>query len=130
LAAKHSRPGPIFYKQRRNGISGESIQIFKFRTMKLREEAEGQIRQASKDDERITAVRRFLRRLSLDELPQPLNVVRGELSLTGPRPHAVEHSELYRSCVPRYMMRHKVKPGLDLKILLMTPFVLVHRNAY
>jgi len=167
LLIRLTSPGPVLFRQQRNGVGGESIEIFKFRTMKLHDATGGQLIQASKDDERITAVGRFLRRTSLDELPQLLNILKGELSLVGPRPHAVEHTELYKSRIPKYMLRHKVKPGitgwaqvngyrgqtetsekmarriehdlwyiqnwslwLDLKILLMTPFVMIHSNAY
>jgi Undecaprenyl-phosphate glucose phosphotransferase len=167
LLIKLTSPGPVFFRQRRHGVGGEAIEIFKFRTMKLHREREGQVTQAAQDDERITAGGLFLRRTSLDELPQLLNVLKGEMSLVGPRPHAVEHNELYKSRIPKYMLRHKVKPGmtgwaqvngyrglteskekmalriehdlwyiqnwslwLDVKILLMTPFVMIHSNAY
>ena len=135
--------------------------------MKLHRETPGQVTQAAPDDGRVTSIGRWLRRSSLDELPQLFNVLKGEMSLVGPRPHAIEHNDLFKSRIPRYMLRHKVKPGitgwaqvngfrgqtdtpekmalriehdlwyiqnwslwLDVKILLMTPLVMMHRNAY
>lgn len=159
--------GPALFHQKRHGMDGEFIRILKFRTMSVHAEAEGQVTQATPADARITTIGKFLRRTSLDELPQLFNVLKGEMSLVGPRPHAIEHNELYKSRIPRYMLRHKVKPGLtgwaqvngfrgqtdtpekmamrieydlwyiqnwslwlDVKVLLMTPFVMIHRNAY
>jgi putative colanic acid biosynthesis UDP-glucose lipid carrier transferase len=157
---------PVLYRQRRLGVDGEGIEVLKFRTMK-KQAGEAAFRQATQDDDRVTAIGRFLRKTSLDELPQIFNVLRGEMSLVGPRPHPLELNDEFKSQIPKYMLRHKVKPGitgwaqvngfrgqtdtpekmalriqhdlwyiqnwtlwLDLKILLMTPFVLVHRNAY
>ena len=157
---------PVIFNQSRHGISGDSIEIMKFRTMKKGAEKQ-QFNQAQRGDGRVTTVGKYLRKTSLDELPQLLNVLKGEMSLVGPRPHPIELNEEYKSRIPRYMLRHKVKPGitgwaqvngyrggteteekmslriehdlwyiqnwslwLDLKILLMTPFVMVHRNAY
>ena len=159
--------GPALFRQKRHGVGGEFIEILKFRSMILHEEPEGQVTQATSKDPRITNIGKFLRKTSLDELPQLFNVLKGEMSLVGPRPHAIEHNELYKSRIPKYMLRHKVKPGitgwaqvngfrgltdtpekmamriehdlwyimnwslwLDLKILLMTPLVMIHRNAY
>ena len=159
--------GPALFRQKRHGVGGEFIEILKFRSMTLHEEPEGQVTQATSTDPRITIIGKFLRKTSLDELPQLFNVLKGEMSLVGPRPHAIEHNELYKSRIPKYMLRHKVKPGitgwaqvngfrgltdtpekmamriehdlwyiknwslwLDLKILLMTPLVMIHPKAY
>jgi len=156
---------PAIFRQRRLGVGGESIEILKFRTM--RSDAEAAFRQAIPDDDRVTPIGRLLRQTSLDELPQILNVLKGEMSLVGPRPHPFALNDEFKSRIPKYMLRHKVKPGitgwaqvngfrgqtdtpekmalriqhdlwyiqnwslwLDLKILLMTPFVMMHRNAY
>ena len=111
LVIKLSSPGPIIFKQRRYGLDGKEIAIYKFRTMGVTEDGE-QIRQASKTDSRITRVGRVLRRSSMDELPQLINVLQGRMSLVGPRPHAVAHNEEYRKLIKGYMMRHKVLPGI------------------
>ena len=112
LLVKLSGPGPVLFHQKRHGMGGEAIDILKFRTMKIHSEPEGEVIQASRDDDRITKIGHFLRRTSLDELPQLINVLRGEMSLVGPRPHAVEHNESFKSRIPKYMLRHKVKPGI------------------
>lgn len=112
LLIKLSGPGPVLFHQKRHGVGGDAIDILKFRTMTLHTEPEGLVIQASRDDDRITKIGRILRRSSLDELPQLINVLRGEMSLVGPRPHAVEHNESFKSRIPRYMLRHKVKPGI------------------
>jgi len=167
LLVKLSSPGPVLFHQQRHGLNGDLIEILKFRTMTEHEEEDGAVTQATPEDERVTWIGRWLRHTSLDELPQLLNVLKGEMSLVGPRPHAAEHNELFKSRIPRYMLRHKVKPGLtgwaqvngfrgqteseekmelriehdlwyiqnwslwlDLKILLLTPLVMVHPNAY
>lgn len=111
LLIKLSSPGPIIFRQRRYGLDGQIIDVYKFRTMTVTEDG-SQIQQATRDDARITAVGRFLRRYSLDELPQLFNVLRGEMSLVGPRPHAVAHNEEYRRLIKGYMVRHKVLPGI------------------
>ncbi len=111
LGVKLSSPGPIIFKQQRYGLDGHEITVFKFRTMKVCEDGP-QIRQATPDDQRVTALGRFLRRTSLDELPQFINVLQGSMSIVGPRPHAVAHNEYYRHLIPGYMLRHKVRPGL------------------
>src|ERR1700736_4350206 len=108
---KFSSPGPIIFKQRRYGLDGREIAVYKFRTMKVTEDG-AQIRQASKTDSRITRVGGILRRTSLDELPQLINVLQGRMSLVGPRPHAVAHNEEYRKLIKGYMVRHKVLPGI------------------
>ena len=108
---KLSSAGPVLFKQRRYGLDGRQIIVYKFRTMKVLEDGE-EIRQATRDDERITPLGRFLRRTSLDELPQFVNVLQGRMSIVGPRPHAVAHNETYRKLINGYMVRHKVKPGI------------------
>ena len=112
VLVKLSGPGPVLFHQKRHGIGGDAIDILKFRSMKVHDEPDGEVIQASRDDDRITTIGRFLRRSSLDELPQLLNVLRGEMSLVGPRPHAIEHNESFKSRIPKYMLRHKVKPGI------------------
>ena len=103
--------GPVFFVQRRTGFGGQTIRVFKFRTMSVMEDGEA-IRHAGKDDARVTRVGRFLRRSSLDELPQLLNVIRGDMSLVGPRPHALAHDQYYGALVPRYTHRFRAKPGI------------------
>lgn len=103
--------GPVIYPQRRYGLDGEEITVYKFRTMTVTEES-ATIVQARPGDPRITPVGRFLRRYSLDELPQLINVLQGRMSLVGPRPHAVAHNEEYRRLISGYMRRHKVLPGI------------------
>jgi putative colanic acid biosynthesis UDP-glucose lipid carrier transferase len=111
VMVKVSSPGPIIFKQRRYGLDGREIAVYKFRTMRVTEDG-AQIRQASKSDSRITPVGGVLRRSSLDELPQLINVLQGRMSLVGPRPHAVAHNEEYRKLIKGYMVRHKVLPGI------------------
>jgi Undecaprenyl-phosphate glucose phosphotransferase len=112
LLVRLSGPGPVLFRQKRHGIGGEAIEIFKFRTMKQHRERLGEVVQATENDDRVTFIGRFLRRSSLDELPQLINVLRGEMSLVGPRPHAIEHNEEFKSRIPKYMLRHKVRPGI------------------
>jgi putative colanic acid biosynthesis UDP-glucose lipid carrier transferase len=111
VLVKWSSPGPIIFRQRRYGLDGQEIVVYKFRTMKVTEDG-AHIRQASKSDERITPIGAILRRSSLDELPQLINVLQGRMSLVGPRPHAVAHNEEYRKLIKGYMVRHKVLPGI------------------
>jgi putative colanic acid biosynthesis UDP-glucose lipid carrier transferase len=111
IAVKRSSPGPIIFKQRRYGLDGEEILVYKFRSMTVTEDGHS-ITQAQKNDTRITPLGAFLRRTSLDELPQFINVLQGRMSIVGPRPHAVAHNELYRKLIKGYMVRHKVKPGI------------------
>jgi len=111
VVVKISSPGPIIFKQRRYGLDGREIAVYKFRTMRVTEDG-AQIRQASKTDSRITRVGGVLRRSSMDELPQLINVLQGRMSLVGPRPHAVAHNEEYRKLIKGYMVRHKVLPGI------------------
>ena len=112
LAVKLTSKGPIIFKQQRYGLDGKEIEIYKFRSMALVTKTIDKVVQATKFDARITPVGAFLRRTSLDELPQFINVLQGNMSIVGPRPHAVEHNEEYRKLVHGYMLRHKVKPGI------------------
>ncbi len=111
VAVKLSSPGPVIFKQRRYGQSGEQIVVYKFRSMTVAEDG-AQVTQARRNDQRITPLGAVLRRSSLDELPQFINVLQGRMSIVGPRPHAVAHNELYRKLIKGYMVRHKVKPGI------------------
>ncbi|HEY1536824.1 MAG TPA: exopolysaccharide biosynthesis polyprenyl glycosylphosphotransferase [Polyangiaceae bacterium] len=108
---KLTSPGPALFKQRRYGRDAEEIDVFKFRTMRVTEDGPV-VRQATRRDSRITRFGAFLRRTSLDELPQFFNVLRGDMSVVGPRPHAVTHNQQYRKQILEYMLRHKVKPGI------------------
>jgi Undecaprenyl-phosphate glucose phosphotransferase len=115
VAIKLTSPGPVLYRQRRGGFNGEVFEVLKFRTMRVdacdvgTEAGPGH---TTKDDPRVTPIGRWLRRTSLDELPQLLNVLRGEMSLVGPRPHAVAHDDRYGEAIDRYLARHRVKPGI------------------
>lgn len=108
---KLTSPGPAIFRQRRYGLDGRVIDVLKFRTMKVVEDGPV-VTQATVNDQRVTPLGRFLRRYSLDELPQLWNVLRGEMSMVGPRPHAVAHNEMYRHLIKGYMVRHKVPPGI------------------
>ncbi len=110
-AVKLDSPGPVIFRQRRHGLDGREIVVDKFRTMTVLEDGL-ELRQARCSDPRVTRVGAFLRRFSLDELPQLVNVLQGRMSLVGPRPHALAHTELYRKLVSGYMIRHKVRPGI------------------
>jgi putative colanic acid biosynthesis UDP-glucose lipid carrier transferase len=111
LAIKLTSPGSVIFKQRRYGLDGREIIVYKFRSMRVSEDGE-KVVQASPDDPRITPVGKILRRYSLDELPQFINVLQGRMSAVGPRPHAVAHNEEYRTLIKGYMLRHKVRPGI------------------
>jgi putative colanic acid biosysnthesis UDP-glucose lipid carrier transferase len=111
IGVKLSSPGPIIFKQRRYGLYGEEILVYKFRSMTVCEDG-SKVTQATKGDQRITPFGAFLRKTSLDELPQFINVLQGRMSIVGPRPHAVAHNEMYRKLIKGYMVRHKVKPGI------------------
>ncbi|MET0386316.1 MAG: undecaprenyl-phosphate glucose phosphotransferase [Polyangiales bacterium] len=111
MAVKLTSRGPVFFRQRRYGLNGEEIRVLKFRSMTVMEDGT-EVKQAVKNDQRITKVGGFLRRTSLDELPQFIQVLTGEMSIVGPRPHAVVHNEQYRALIQGYMLRHKVKPGI------------------
>lgn len=162
---KLDSPGPVLFRQARAGFNNRPFTVIKFRSMRVHDDP--QVRQAGRNDDRITRVGRFLRRTSLDELPQLLNVIAGDMSLVGPRPHALAHDREYSQVIDTYIARHRMKPGLtgwaqvngwrgetetlekmrkriehdlyyvdewslyfDLKIILMTPRVLKHENAY
>jgi putative colanic acid biosynthesis UDP-glucose lipid carrier transferase len=111
ILIKKSSPGPVFFKQPRLGLNGREFDVYKFRTMKVHQE-HNQITQATKDDPRLTPIGGFLRRTSLDELPQFINVLLGDMSVVGPRPHALQHNEMYKDLLEMYMLRHRVKPGI------------------
>jgi putative colanic acid biosynthesis UDP-glucose lipid carrier transferase len=111
LAIRLTSRGPAIFKQRRYGLDGKEIVVYKFRSMVVEEDGQD-VAQAQRNDSRVTPIGRFLRKTSLDELPQLFNVLQGRMSLVGPRPHAVAHNEMYRTLIKGYMMRHKVLPGI------------------
>ena len=111
IGVKLSSPGPVIFRQRRYGLDGQEIMVYKFRSMTVCEDS-GEIVQAQKNDQRVTKLGAFLRKTSLDELPQFVNVLQGRMSIVGPRPHAVAHNEMYRKMIKGYMLRHKVRPGI------------------
>ncbi|MYN17684.1 undecaprenyl-phosphate glucose phosphotransferase [Rugamonas sp. FT107W] len=111
IAVRATSPGPVIFRQRRYGLYGEEIIVYKFRSMTVAEDG-SKVTQATRNDQRVTRVGAFLRRSSLDELPQFINVLQGRMSIVGPRPHAVAHNEQYRKLIKGYMLRHKVKPGI------------------
>lgn len=112
IFVKLSSNGPVFYRQKRMGLNGEVFDMFKFRSMYLHDPKIADERQATKTDPRITRTGRFLRYTSLDELPQLINVLLGQMSLIGPRPHSIKHNDIYKELIPAYLWRHKVKPGI------------------
>ncbi|WP_198420399.1 undecaprenyl-phosphate glucose phosphotransferase [Sulfurimicrobium lacus] len=112
LGVKLSSPGPVLFKQGRLGWDGQPFKVYKFRSMVVHQETGGQLTQASRGDARVTPFGAFLRRSSLDELPQFFNVLQGTMSIVGPRPHAISHNEQYKELIDDYMQRHKVKPGI------------------
>lgn len=111
IAIKVTSPGPVIFRQARNGLHGRKFTIYKFRSMSV-EENGNEVRQATRHDDRVTAVGRLIRKTSLDELPQLFNVIRGDMSLVGPRPHAIVHDEQYRKLIPSYPQRWAVRPGI------------------
>lgn len=111
IAIRLGSPGPVIFRQRRYGLDGQEIIVYKFRSMTVAEDG-AEIRQATVNDARVTPLGAFLRRTSLDELPQFINVLQGRMSVVGPRPHAVAHNEMYRKLINGYMLRHKVRPGI------------------
>jgi len=112
LGIRYTSPGPAIFKQRRYGLDGSEIIVYKFRSMVTMDDG-GAIQQAQKADPRVTPFGAFLRKNSLDELPQFFNVLQGRMSIVGPRPHAVAHNEMYRKLIKGYMVRHKVPPGIS-----------------
>lgn len=111
LLIRIDSPGPVLFHQTRTGFKGKKFQIYKFRTMTVQENGDV-IRQTRRDDTRLTRIGRLLRKMSIDELPQLLNVLKGEMSLVGPRPHAFAHDEYYRQQIPDYGKRFVVRPGI------------------
>ncbi|MGB7990352.1 MAG: exopolysaccharide biosynthesis polyprenyl glycosylphosphotransferase, partial [Candidatus Methylophosphatis roskildensis] len=111
IGVRHSSPGSILFRQRRYGLDGKEILVYKFRSMTVMEDGLD-VPQATRNDQRVTRFGSFLRRTSLDELPQFINVLQGRMSIVGPRPHAIAHNEMYRKLIKGYMVRHKVKPGI------------------
>ena len=111
IGVKLSSPGPALFRQRRYGLDGREIVVYKFRSMTVSEDG-AVVKQATKNDARVTRFGAFLRKTSLDELPQFVNVLQGRMSIVGPRPHAVAHNEMYRKLIKSYMIRHKVRPGI------------------
>ena len=111
LLIKLDSPGPVFFRQSRNGLKLKIFEIYKFRTMTTQEDGAA-VRQASAADQRVTRIGRLLRASSLDELPQLINVVRGEMSIVGPRPHALVHDTEYSATIPEYALRFRARPGL------------------
>jgi putative colanic acid biosynthesis UDP-glucose lipid carrier transferase len=111
IGVKLSSPGPVIFKQKRNGLDGKEVTVYKFRSMTTMDNG-AVVKQATKGDARITKFGAFLRKTSLDELPQFINVLQGRMSIVGPRPHAVAHNEQYRELIKAYMVRHKVRPGI------------------
>jgi putative colanic acid biosynthesis UDP-glucose lipid carrier transferase len=112
IAVKLDSPGPVFFRQNRAGWSGKSFKIWKFRSMYVHQEEHGKLKQAQKNDSRITRVGAFIRKTSLDELPQIFNVLSGDMSLVGPRPHAIQHDKEYSERIYDYFARHHIKPGI------------------
>ncbi|PSL15800.1 putative colanic acid biosynthesis UDP-glucose lipid carrier transferase [Marinobacterium halophilum] len=110
IAVKLSSPGPVLFRQPRHGMNGEVFQVLKFRSMKVHDDQ--MVKQAKRNDSRITAVGQFIRKTSIDELPQLFNVLKGDMSLVGPRPHAVAHNDYYSDKITAYMARHRIKPGI------------------
>lgn len=110
ILIKRSSPGPILFKQQRHGWNGKVIKVYKFRSMRMHDDQ--QVKQATREDPRITPIGRFIRRTSIDELPQFINVLQGRMSLVGPRPHAVAHNDYYTGKIDAYMARHRIKPGI------------------
>jgi exopolysaccharide biosynthesis polyprenyl glycosylphosphotransferase len=111
IAIKLDSPGPIFFRQTRHGYNNETIRVFKFRSMTTREDGAA-FRQATRDDPRVTRVGRFLRRSNIDELPQLLNVLAGDMSIVGPRPHPVALNRVFEQQISPFSRRHNVKPGI------------------
>jgi exopolysaccharide biosynthesis polyprenyl glycosylphosphotransferase len=112
ILIKLETPGPVFFRQMRHGYNNDPISVLKFRSMTTFDDSRDQFRQAIRNDPRVTRVGRFLRRTNIDELPQLINVLRGEMSMVGPRPHAVTHNDMFADQIRRMFRRHNVKPGI------------------
>lgn len=112
IGVRLSSPGPVIFSQRRYGLDGREIVVYKFRSMSVTEDGDKSYKQVTRGDARVTPFGAFIRKTSLDELPQFINVVQGRMSIVGPRPHAIAVNEQYRKLIPRYMVRHKVRPGI------------------
>jgi putative colanic acid biosysnthesis UDP-glucose lipid carrier transferase len=112
IGVRMSSPGPIIFKQRRYGLDGKEVLVYKFRSMTVTEDGDKSYTQVTKTDPRVTRFGAFIRKTSLDELPQFINVLQGRMSIVGPRPHAIAVNENYRKLIPGYMLRHKVRPGI------------------
>jgi Undecaprenyl-phosphate glucose phosphotransferase len=112
IAIKLTSKGPVLFHQKRHGWNGTEIWVYKFRSMVAHKEVYGSVTQATRGDSRVTPIGNFLRKTSLDELPQFFNVLQGKMSVVGPRPHALKHNHVYSKLIPRYALRHKVKPGI------------------
>jgi putative colanic acid biosynthesis UDP-glucose lipid carrier transferase len=112
LAIKFTSKGPVLFKQKRHGWNNEEIWVYKFRSMAMHQETHGEVTQAKREDPRVTPLGKFLRKSSLDELPQFINVLQGRMSVVGPRPHALKHNSDFMKLIPHYALRHKVKPGI------------------
>ena len=112
LLIRLGSPGPAIFKQSRTGWDGRIFHIWKFRSMKIHQETSGEVSQATKDDDRFTRIGKFIRKTSIDELPQLFNVLSGKMSLVGPRPHAIQHNEDYAERINAYLARHRIKPGI------------------
>lgn len=112
IAVKLSSPGPVFLRQRRKGLKGRPFSMYRFRSMRVHSEERGVVRETTRNDSRITLVGRFLRHTNLDEIPQFINVLRGEMSIVGPRLSALEHDDLYEPLISDYLDRYRIKPGI------------------
>jgi lipopolysaccharide/colanic/teichoic acid biosynthesis glycosyltransferase len=109
---KLETPGPVFFRQMRHGYNNDPINVLKFRSMTTFDDSRDQFRQAVRNDPRVTRVGRFMRRTNIDELPQLINVLRGEMSMVGPRPHAMIHNDMFADQILRMFRRHNMKPGI------------------
>lgn len=112
IGVKLSSKGPAIFKQKRHGFNNQVFEVYKFRSMRMQDDDGGGVKQATRHDTRITAIGKFLRRSSIDELPQLFNVLKGDMSIVGPRPHAVQHNDEYGAIISQYYARHNVKPGI------------------